>query len=548
MNQSNSYRFQPIVGELSKEKLKAIALLNRHKEQQIAKEPLYKHNFNNDAQQALRDMKTDFRVLIGGNKVGKTDEMGFELVAMCKGKCEEFGIDFPHKPPLKIWYCGRDRNVLSDEPLASIKRYLKGEGIDYRTVMTGQMINMMYIWDDQGNMSEIRFKPYSGDKAGKRIFESANVHAVFMDEEPPRDVFSAIKTKIGVLPGFVFIAMTPDNGLTWTRDLFNGNDEEHGEIVKNGYLNQYHGSVFDNMRNFRVMNCYDWVRYPEEHLNLKDYHEYRRGEDGYLYVKCSDTFAKHVKKFAYGTKEYLYRVLGHYVSFSGKVYDFDQDRNSFELAELPNFNSLKIFGALDWATSDTDYFCFLYIGLDKENTNWVIDSIYEKNLDSKEQAEKMKAIFDYWGFYPEMIACDNQIENKLGLKDEKKPHVQSIKDYYMDFFGPDKITWRCEAMDKRDPQIKRDWVVKAFKSGKLKFSNFESRTYYPQQEIMNLQYKGGRRDLTKGKDDCDAALRIFYGADINYENWLSSEEIAEHKKVHHSLQGQSVRRENEPVY
>lgn len=532
--------------ELSKEQLQVIALLAKDKKQKIQEEPLYKHNMNNDAQQAMRDMTQDFRVLIGGNKVGKTDEMGFQLVAMCKGKCEEFGISFPHKPPLKAWYCGRDRNVLSDEPLASIKRYLKGEGLDHRTVYVGQSVQRMHIWDDNGTESVIWFKPYSGDKAGKRIFESANVHIVLMDEEPPREVFSAVKTKIGVLPGFVWIAMTPDNGLTWTYDLFNGSDPEHGELVQQGYLEKYEGTVFDNMRNFKVIKEYGWARYPEEWIPTKHHHEYRRNANGELEVKCSDTFAKYIKKFVYNTDEYRYRILGHYVSFTGKVYLFRPEVNTFELEDLPSFSQLKIFGALDWATSSADYFCFMYIGLDKDNNIYVIDSIYEKNLDAKEQAEKIKSVVDYWGVVPEMIVADNQIENKLGIKDEAKPHILSIKDFYMDFFGDSWTTWRCEEMDKRDPHIKRDWIKRALKEGKLKFSNYLNKTYQVQQEIQRLEYKNNKATETKGKDDADAALRMFMGAAVDFDTWITSDDMKEIKKVHHSLR--SVRHKNEPVY
>ncbi len=171
------------IKSLTPEQKKAMAMLIKKKQAKMQEEPLHKHRFNNYAQERFRNLTSRYRNHKAANKVGKTDELGFELVAMCKGKCEEFGINFPHKPPLKIWYCGRDRNVLSDEPLASIKRYLKGEGIDHKTVYAGQLINMMYIWDDHGNTSEIRFKPYNGEIG---IFESANVHAVFMDEEPPR--------------------------------------------------------------------------------------------------------------------------------------------------------------------------------------------------------------------------------------------------------------------------------------------------------------------------------------------------------------------------
>ncbi len=73
-----------------------------------------------------------------------------------------------------------------------------------------------------------------------RVIESLDLkfgsgwNAVFMDEEPPRDVFSAIKPKIAVMPGYVFISMTPDKGMSWTYDLLNGSDPDHGVLAKNG--------------------------------------------------------------------------------------------------------------------------------------------------------------------------------------------------------------------------------------------------------------------------------------------------------------------------
>ena len=48
---------------LTREQLQVLALLAKDKKQKIQEEPLFKHNMNNDAQQAMRDMTQDFRVL-----------------------------------------------------------------------------------------------------------------------------------------------------------------------------------------------------------------------------------------------------------------------------------------------------------------------------------------------------------------------------------------------------------------------------------------------------------------------------------------------------
>lgn len=520
---------QDTLSTFDKDRLLAAATLLKAREAKMAREPLYKHSMNNIAQQRFRNMTSRYRVLIGGNKVGKTDEMGFELVAMCKDKCEEFGIIYPHKPPLNIWYCGRDRNVLSDEPLNSIKRYLKGEGIDYKTTFVGNTIHKMEIWDEERGIprSQIWFKPYSGDKQGKRIFESSNVHAVFMDEEPPREVFSAIKTKIGVLPGYVFIAMTPDNGMTWTYDLFEGTDIEHGNIFKSGAMQVYRGTVFDNMRNFKNATSFDsWVRYPIEYIEPIPEYEYKT-EDGVCYVRTSDTFAQYIADFTFASDEYLYRILGQYISFTGKVYPFNVEKNTFGLSQLPAYDDLIFMGGLDYGYSDAC--CYILVAIDKTNTKYILDGFYESYLDSRQQARKIKEINEQWGVKPLQIVADNQIDNRLAQADAIKVHVTSIKGYYMDELGEDYTIWRTEALDKKEPHIKRDWVIKDLKDGKLKFLGTNYNLMPHRQEMARLEFKG-TKDKLKGKDDhFDATIRMFYGASIDYETWAYNNKSKKNK-------------------
>jgi phage terminase large subunit-like protein len=520
--------YKILTSQLTDQQLKAAALLIKESQQRTKKEPLNKHKFNNYAQERFRALKSRYRNHKAANKVGKTDENGFELVAMCKGKCEEYGINFPHKPPLKIWYCGRDRNVLSDEPLASIKRYLKGEGIDHRTVNTGQMVNIMYIWDDDGNQSEIRFKPYNGEIG---IFESANVHAVFMDEEPPRDIFSAIKTKIGVLPGYVFLTMTPDKGMSWTYDLISGLDPDHGNLFNKGMLETIESSVFENMLNFKIMTGKQWIKFPVEFIDKIEKPGYKyKEEDGETFLEAPDTFVEYIDQFTYGSDEYRMRILGHYVSFTGHVYPYDPLKNTFALEELPPLSELKFFGMFDYGYSDEA--CFVLVGIDKTNTLFLLDGFYQSYLDSRDQAKKIKEICDYWGVKPEMIVADNQIDNRLPQKDANKAHIQSIYDYYLDELGDNWTVWRREELDKRDPHIKRDAIVRALKDGKIKFNNHQNKMIMMIQELQRLEFKGGNKGEVKGKDHFDAAMRMFMGASISYDSWRTSEEVKAINKTH----------------
>ena len=533
------FKHKQMISQLDDQALKAAVLLAKHEKAKKQKEPLTKYKNNNRLGQKFDKLTTRYRVMKAGNKGGKTTKLGQMLVAMCKGKCEEFGINFPHKPPLKIWYCGRDRNVLSDEPLTSIKSFLKGENIDHRTVFTGQMVNMMYIWDDEGNQSEIRFKPYNGDIG---IFESANVHAVFMDEEPPRDVFSAIKPKIAVMPGYVYIAMTPDRGMSWTFDLFKGTDPDHGTLAKNGQLSVVEGSVFDNIRNFKIADKKKWIRFPAEWITRDEFEDFEfKTVDDIPYILVPDTFADYVNDYSYGSDEYRMRVLGHFVSFLGKVYPFDRTKNVVPLAAVPPFSELKFFGKFDYGYGDEAVYAL--VAIDRNNKKYNLGGFYQSYLDARDQAKKIKEFNDYWGVRPEMIVADNQILNRLPQKDEGKSHIQSIKDYFLDELGENYTTWRTEEMDKRNPVIKRDLFIRELKSGQYVFVDYNNFCYDFINEVERLEFAENNKEKVKGKDHFDAATRYFYGANISWDSWVTSSEMTEKKKVHWKYQSK-----DEPVY
>lgn len=505
------------IDSLTEEELIGFSAYAQDKERLYKKDPLLKHSMENDAQERLLKMRADYRVLCGANKVGKTYGMAFILVALCKGRGAEFGIEFPHRPPLKCWYCGRDRNVLSDEPLTSIKTYLKGEGIDYKTKYSGQTILSMEIWDDElgadAPRSLIWFKPYSGEK---RIFESSNLHLVLMDEEPPKFVFDAVKTKIGFKPGVVYIAMTPDDGITWTYDLFEGTDPDHGELITKGQLELYEATVFDNLRNFPIVRGEGWVRYPEEYgVPLKPWGEYRY-EEGVCYIKCPDSFERYVSKFTYGSQQYLMRILGRYISFTGRVYPFDAKLNTFRLHELPPFEDCLAFGSLDWGYGDPC--CYVLWLVDRSGTHYAIDGFYTSKLDARDQAKKIREISEYWGFRPLEIVADDQIDSRLPQADKEKKHIVRIKDYYYDELGYEWTYFRTDRMDKLDAPSKREKILQLMKSGKIKLN--PERLQLHMQEMQKLEFKAGRKDLVKGEDHFDSCLRYYVSADYNFENWF----------------------------
>lgn len=512
------------IDELTDDELIAYSRYAANQNRIFEKDPLQKHLMQNDAQAALRSMTADYRVLSGANKTGKTDEAAFICVALCKNRAKEFGIHFPHKPPLKIWYCGRDRNVLSDAPLDSLVRYLKGEGIDHKIYRSGNTVLKMDIWDDElpkekQKINEVIFKPYNGEK---KIWESANVHVCFMDEEPPRHVFNAVKTKIAFKPGIVYMTMTPDDGISWTFDLFNGLDKDHGQLIRDGQMQVHECTVFDNLRQFPVINGYEWVRWPGDYgYEEKKWGTYRDNpENGQREILCPDVFARYVKKFAYGSLEYEMRILGRFVSFTGRVYPYNPEKNTFRLHDLPPMDQLIFFGSLDYGYAP-DPASFSLWGISREGVKYNFGGFYETHLTAPEQAKKMKAVCDYWGVRPIEIVADNQINANTGIQNKVTKEVIKIKDQYYEELGTDWTYFRTEKSDKDDPASKRDRVIQEFQNGNIKFLSSEDYTPYPClpkiQELQKLQFQDGNRQQVSSQNHFDAELRYFIAANYNWD-------------------------------
>lgn len=565
----SDYEYEDLLAELTEDELLTLCAYEQDKKTIESNEPLTKDNYgNNLAQVEYTDAIGEFKyvLIIGGNKIGKTHIMAKIAVACCKGKAAEYGIDFKTKPPLNVWYGGRTLKVLGDEPLKSLKRFLKGEGIDHRTIYSGQEVSEMRIWDDYGNESTIYFKPYIVKQEGVGTWESGNVDLVLADEEMPRKIFSAIKPKVSFTAGKVLMTMTPDHGITWSYDFLQGNDPDHSVLLKNERMKVIQATTFDNLLNFKIAKQLEWVRFPTNHAKRREHHRYLTGielaglikrenlelkhfpkkkvgeQEVYdilpdaVYVETPDTFAEHLSQFSYMSQDYQMRILGLFVSVAGKVYDFQKYKhnedgtatnfNVFDLEELPDYKDLKFFATLDYGYSD-EFVCLL-IAIDKFDTKWVLQEIYQSYLTSDDQAKAMMKMFASWQVMPEMIIADKQINDEGRIQDKQKPHISSIKDSYQDTMN--FYNWRTEEMDKRDPETKRDRIRKEMKEGKIRFNAYNNWTYYTQQELMKLEY-ADTREKVKGKDHADAALRYFYGANISYEFFLTTDELNQRKNI-----------------
>jgi len=476
-----------VIGSLSKEEIVARLKAVQDIKAIEAANPLLRFRHNNPKQQEFLKFKNIFQFFIGGNKAGKTGTGTYKLVNIVLGK----NPDFPHEPPLSCWVCGETRPVLDDTITKQILKWLRPD--QYRIVKVGQFIEKIYVKDDLGRESELIYKPYSG---GVDVFESANVHAILADEEMPEEIFAAIPPRLLENGAWMMMLMTPTHGITYVQDIIEGVGSYAGFGKFTDYL---FTSIYDNAMN----------------LSPK---------------------ALEIAEASYGHDDAMKRIrmLGQFTSFEGKVYDFREDKldkegeleswHAFDLHELPNdiFEVGKVSGFLDYGRSDPFVFCpsLLY----PDGTHYFLDEIYQPGLEASEQAEKIKELCEKkWEIKPDLIVADKQIKNKLV---QKTSRGETILDIYLNVLGEEWTAFRALEKDKRDPDSARALIGQKLsinpKTGKPYYRFSRENCKKCIKELKRFEWaKAGASETTKGADHCEAGLRYYTKAGIEYDNLMN---------------------------
>lgn len=166
--------------------------------------------------------KYRFRLLIGGNRVGKTQCTTFEAAVHATGEYPDWwtGRRFNH-PPL-IWVAGDTNNTLKD--ILQVK-LLGGPGARG----TG-MLPLDSILGTQAKQGvsggigaiQVRHKPSGGVsniillsyQQGVETFYGQAVDAIFLDEEPPELIYNEASMRLMTTGGFLSLSFTPLKGYT----------------------------------------------------------------------------------------------------------------------------------------------------------------------------------------------------------------------------------------------------------------------------------------------------------------------------------------------
>jgi phage terminase large subunit-like protein len=160
------------------------------------------------------------RVFMSGNQTGKSESGAAEAAMHLTGLYPEWwcGKRFHH--PVRMWIGGVTGEVIRD----SIQRKLVGEpeGTGYipkdlllkKTMsrgISGQIDSLWTRWGPNKQASSATFKSY---EQGRTKWQAETVDIIWLDEEPPQEIFGECMARISASKGILYMTFTPLMGVT----------------------------------------------------------------------------------------------------------------------------------------------------------------------------------------------------------------------------------------------------------------------------------------------------------------------------------------------
>lgn len=297
------------------------------------------------------------RLFIGGNRSGKTVAGATEIVWWATGKHPYLKTP---EPPVRCRVIAVDIN----EGIEQITRPEVARWLPL-SELKGSSWEKAYSKEQReltlANGSTVEFMSYEMDVDK---FAGTSRHLIWMDEEPPEDIFKENLARTIDVGGRILISMTPLDGLSWTYEGL--------------YLA---GKTNPNVKVVEV----DMTENP--HLNPAEIQSFLAGLDD---------------------DEKKARVHGRYVQMGGRYYDkYLTDRNILD-PFVPSKEWLWVVGMDAGYTNPT---VFLWAAVDADGRIFVFDEHYESQKLPSEHAVDIHAKNKSFGKEPDYYVGDPSIRN-----------------------------------------------------------------------------------------------------------------------------------------
>lgn len=168
------------------------------------------------------------RAMIAANRVGKTWGVGaYEVTCHATGIYPEWWVGKRFDEPVDVWAAG-DTSETTRDVIQFALTGVGGEGSDGDLgtgMIPGDLIlgtptakrgiagafDTMRVRHVTGGVSKIGFKSYD---QGRKKFQGTAKHVIWLDEEPPEDVYTECVTRLMTLNGHLLATFTPLEGAT----------------------------------------------------------------------------------------------------------------------------------------------------------------------------------------------------------------------------------------------------------------------------------------------------------------------------------------------
>jgi len=182
------------------------------------------------------------RLLMAGNRVGKSFSGAMEMAYHCTGLYPEWWTGKRFNRPVRCWVggvsnettrdvCQKELCGQPDDPSAkgmgSIPLKLIGETV--RKPGVPNAFNSVVIKHTSGGYSRIGFKAY---EMGKEKWMGESLDVIWLDEEPPQSIYSQALTRTADKGGIVYMTFTPEQGMTETVAQFVNNLKTGQELIQ----------------------------------------------------------------------------------------------------------------------------------------------------------------------------------------------------------------------------------------------------------------------------------------------------------------------------
>ena len=209
------------------------------------------------------------RLFLAGNRCGKTMAGGFETAMHLSGLYPEWWKGKRFEKPTRVWAAGvtgeSTRDVVQaklfgspdrreDWGTGAIPKRLIGDVMTGRGI--GNAIDMASIKHVSGGWSSLSFKSF---EKGREKWQGAALEVVFMDEEPPSDIYYEALTRTNETQGVIFITCTPLLGMSDVMQMFLMGDKEASDrvVIQAGIEDAGHFTVEDRERIIRSYPAFE---------------------------------------------------------------------------------------------------------------------------------------------------------------------------------------------------------------------------------------------------------------------------------------------------